>query len=102
MRQKEVDVKILGKEFVFNIPASIKTEEFIEIIAYVENTIQKIKSETVDLDSFRLGLLTSINIAEEYFTLKRENEKLRKILDKIDQMLVPEDTKSQVPISFSS
>jgi len=102
MKIKEVEVKIMGKEFIFNIPANLKTEEFLEIVSFVESKIDFIKTGAVDLDSFRLGLLTSINIAEEYFTLKRENEKLRKILNKIDDMLAPEDQDTQVSISFSS
>lgn len=102
MKSKEFEVKIMGRNFTFNIPKNIKTEEFMEIIYFVENKIKRIKSGTTDLDSFKLGLLVSINIAEEYFSLKKENEKLRVILEKIDKMISPADDGNQVSISFSS
>lgn len=84
---KEVTAKILGKHVEFNVPDSLRREDFLEIIAYVEKKINKIRKETDDLDSFKLGLLTSINIAEEYFSLKKENERLRIMLDKIDSLV---------------
>ena len=102
MKTKEVEVKILGKSFTFNIPNNIKSEEFLEIIYFVENKIHKVKSGATDLDSFKLGLLVSINIAEEYFSLMKENEKLRIVLDRINKMISPDEQGDQVPISFSS
>lgn len=102
MKTKEIEVQILGKDFIFNIPDEIKAEDFLDIIYFVENKIHKIKGGASNLDSFRLGLLTSINIAEEYFSLKKENVKLRTILEKIDKMISPDDEKNQVSISFSS
>ena len=102
MSTKEIEVQILGKDFIFNIPKSIRSEEFLEIVNFVESKLKKIKGETADLDSFRLGLLTSINIAEEYFSLKKENEKLKTFLDKIDKMISTDGEESHVSISFSS
>ncbi|MCI0470577.1 MAG: cell division protein ZapA [Candidatus Aminicenantes bacterium] len=84
---KEVSVKILGKHVEFNIPDSLRREDFLEIVAFVEKKINEIRKETDDLDSFKLGLLASINIAEEYFSLKKENERLRMMLDKIDSLV---------------
>lgn len=102
MTTKEIEVQILGKNFNFNIPGNIKTEDFMEIIDYVENKYKKIKSETTDLDSFKLGLLISINIAEEFFSLKKEHERLRVVLNRIDKMLSPVEEGEQIAISFSS
>ena len=102
MKTKEVEVKILGKSFTFNIPNNIKSEEFLEIIYFVENKMNKVKSNATDLDSFKLGLRVSINIAEEYFSLLKENEKLRVVLNRITKMISPDEEGNQVPISFSS
>ncbi|MCP5048013.1 MAG: cell division protein ZapA [bacterium] len=101
---KQVDVKFLGKNFNFNIPDNIKTEDFLEIIDFVEDKFSHIRKEAGDLDSFRLGLLAAINIAEEFFSLKKENEKLRAVLTNIDSMLPPVDVnqENQFAISFSS
>ncbi len=86
---KPIEVKILGRHFVFDIPEDINSEEFLQIIHYVETKIKKIKTDTIDLDSFKLGLLTSINIAEELFSLRKENEEFKTILNKIDQIISP-------------
>ena len=46
----------------------------MRVVEYVENKINKIKSRMNELDSQKLGLLTSINIAQDLFLLKKENE----------------------------
>ncbi len=102
MTTKEIEVLVLGKNFNFNIPDNIKTGDFLEIIDYVENKFKRIKGETADLDSFKLGLLAAINITEEFYSLKKENEKLRIVLNRIDKMIAPVDEGDRVSISFSS
>ena len=48
---------------------------------------KKIKLKINDIDSFKLGLLTSIHIAEELFNQKNEIEKMSSFFDKIDRMI---------------
>lgn len=55
-----------------------------------------------ELDSQKLGLLTSINIAQDLFLLKKENEKLAQILGKIDTLLAPETEDGKLTVSLSS
>lgn len=104
MTAKEIQVQVLGKHFNFSIPENIRTDDFLEIVDYVENKFKRIKNEAVDLDSFKLGLLASINITEEFFALKKEYEKLRVVLNRIDQMVSPVELedKDPLPIIFSS
>ncbi|UCH92913.1 MAG: cell division protein ZapA [Candidatus Aminicenantes bacterium] len=92
MKTKEIEVRILGKHLHFNVPENIKTEDFLEIVDFVENKFSRIKREAGDLDSFKLGLLAAVNIAEEYFSLKKENQQLKTMLTKIDQLLSPLDS----------
>ncbi len=98
----QLGVQILGKNFSFNVPDSINSQEFQEIVDYVENKINRIRKEAGDMDGFRLGLLASINIAEEFFALKKENEKLRAVFEKIDSLLPPLDQMDQLSIRFST
>lgn len=99
---REVDIQILGKTLSFQIADDVDSADFLQLIDYVETKINKIKNRMSELDSFKLGLLTSINIAQEYFALKKENQKLRDILQNIEALLAPESEEKQLPIRFTS
>jgi len=111
MNTKEIEVKILGKHFNFNVPENFDSKDFLEIVDFVEHKFRRIKREAGDLDSFKLGLLAAINIAEGYFSLKTENEQLKTLLNKIDTLLSPldkdinttinEEEENQMPILFN-
>lgn len=88
---REIEFQILGKNFVFNLPSDMKVEDFMQIARYVEDKMNHIRAEAVELDSFKLGLLTALNIAEEMFELQRENESMKMILNKIDAAISPLD-----------
>jgi cell division protein ZapA (FtsZ GTPase activity inhibitor) len=99
---KEIEVQITGKKFIFQLADDIAVEEFMSVVEYVENKINKIKSRMNELDSQKLGLLTSINIAQDLFLLKKENEKLAQILGRIDTLLAPESEDGKLTVSLSS
>jgi cell division protein ZapA len=88
---REIEFQILGKNFAFNLPSDMKVEDFMQIARYVEDKINRIRAEASELDSFKLGLLTALNVAEELFALQRENESLKTILNKIDTIITPMD-----------
>lgn len=99
---KEIEVLITGKRFVFQLADDVQPEEFLQVVEYVENKINKIKSRMNELDSQKLGLLTSINIAQDLFSLKKENEKLVQILGRIDTLLSPAGEDGKLTVSLSS
>lgn len=100
---KEIDVQILGKRVTFHLAEDVSTEEFLQIVEYVENKINKIKNRMNELDSFRLGLLASMNIAQDLFSLRKENEKMRLVLNNIDTLLSPDKKEEEdLTISLSS
>ncbi|HNX96223.1 MAG TPA: cell division protein ZapA [Candidatus Aminicenantes bacterium] len=99
---REVEIQVLGKSLVFSIADDISPDDFIQVVDYVENKINQIKGRMNELDSFRLGLLAAINVAQDYFTLKKENHTLKEVLGRIDVMLTKEDGKEPIPIRFSS
>ncbi len=102
MMGKEVEVTVTGKRFVFQLADDVQPEEFLQVVEYVENKINKIKSRMNELDAQKLGLLTSINIAQDLFSLKKENEKLAQILGRIDTLLSPESEDGKLTVSLSS
>lgn len=99
---REIEVLITGKKFVFQLADDVQPEEFLQVVEYVENKINKIKSRMNELDSQKLGLLTSINIAQDLFSLKKENEKLAQILGRIDTLLSPKSEDGELTVSLSS
>lgn len=99
---REVAVQLLGKSYSFNIPHTFKTEDFLEIVEYVESKYRRIRRETDELDAFHLGLLVAVNIAEEFFSVKKEHHQLRQILMRIDAIIAPAEETGSIPISFSS
>ncbi len=99
---KEIEVQINGKKIVFQLADDIAFEEFTRVVEYVENKINKIKSRMTELDPQKLALLTSINIAQDLFFLKKENEKLAQILGRIDTLLAPEKEDGKLTVSLSS
>lgn len=102
MMGKEVEVTVTGKRFVFQLADDVKPEEFLQVVEYVENKINRIKGRMNELDAQKLGLLTSINIAQDLFSLKKENEKLAQILGRIDTLLSPESEDGKLTVSLSS
>ncbi len=101
MKTKEITVSILGKSFSFMISGKIDTDEFLEIVDHVEQKYKKIKDGTDEHDPFSLGLLTSINITEEFFYLKKENDKLKSILNNIDSIVTTVKKTDVGQISFA-
>ncbi len=99
---KEVNVQILGKPFTFHLADEISTDEFLRIVEYVENKITKIRKRVNELDAFKLGLLTAINITQDFFHLRKENERLREILGRIDTLLSPGADDEKLGIRFST
>lgn len=102
MMGKEVEVTITGKRFVFQLADDVQPEEFLQVVEYVENKTNRIKNRMNELDAQKLGLLTSINIAQDLFSLKKENEKLAQILGRIDTLLSPESEDGKLTVSLSS
>ena len=100
MKTKEIDVSILGKSFSFMISGKINTDDFLEILDFVEEKYKKIKNSTEEHDPFRVGLLTSINITEEFFHLKKENNELRSILSNIGSIVTSGESGKIGEISF--
>jgi cell division protein ZapA len=94
---REIDVQILGKAFTFQVADEVSHDEFLIMIDYVESKLKKIKDRLNELDTFKLGLLTAINIAQDYMLIKKEHDHLRAILQKIDGLVTNDRTEHDTP-----
>jgi cell division protein ZapA (FtsZ GTPase activity inhibitor) len=87
MNHYEVDVSLLGKTFSFTLPDSLDKQRFYDIVDYTENKLKNIRAEMDKLDHFKTALLAALNISEELFALRDENQKLKALLSRIDKTL---------------
>lgn len=70
-----VTVKIYGQEFT--IAGDKSEEEIIRIAEYVDNKMRLISRVAGDAGQGSIGILSAVNIAEEYFEAVKEAEQLR-------------------------
>lgn len=70
-----VTVKIYGQEFT--IAGDRSEEEIIRIADYVDNKMRLISRVAGDAGQGSIGILSAVNIAEEYFEAVKEAEQLR-------------------------
>lgn len=70
-----VTVKIYGQEFT--IAGDKSEEEIIRIAEYVDNKMRLISRVAGDAGKGSIGILSAVNIAEEYFEAVKEAEQLR-------------------------
>jgi cell division protein ZapA (FtsZ GTPase activity inhibitor) len=76
---KEVEVKILGNKYSFITDKN--SEEAMKIAMFVDELGKKIKEEEPYSSETTIAILTALNIADKYFALAHEIEKLKEHVD---------------------
>lgn len=78
-----VEVYILGQKYTIKGEAS---EEYIRKLAsYVDERLKEVHTSLPNITPVKATILTALNIADELFRLKNEQEKLAKFIeDKTD------------------
>ncbi len=77
----KVTVKIYGQEYT--ITGETGEEEIKTIAAHVDEKMHEIAQVVTDKSAGSLAILASINIAEEYFEVQQDADKLRVEYDKL-------------------
>jgi len=72
---KEVEVKILGNKYFFITDKN--PEEALKIATFVDELGRKIKEGEPYSSENTIAILTALNIADKYFALADEIEKLK-------------------------
>ncbi len=72
---KEVEVKILGNKYSFITDKN--PEEALKIAMFVDELAKIIKKEEPYSSESTIAILTALNIADKYFELANEIEKLK-------------------------
>lgn len=94
MESGKVKVTILGQ--TYNIKGDTSPEYIIQLADYVNQKIEEIGSNVPGGNSLQLAILASLNIADEYFQVKKISNgiegaieyKTREILSLLDEGLI--------------
>ncbi|HOK01964.1 MAG TPA: cell division protein ZapA [Spirochaetota bacterium] len=94
MEENKVKVTIMGQSY--NIKGDAPPEYILELAEYVNKKIDEVKLNTSNVSSLQLVILVALNIADEYFQLKKINngiegaieEKARQLISLLDEGLI--------------
>ena len=71
MGKNQIKIELLGTSFTIS---SEESEEYLrKIAAYMKEKISEVKERTDITDPFRIAILASLNIVDEYFKGKESN-----------------------------
>lgn len=77
--ERLVKLEVLGQEYPFYTNAP--PDEVEEILALVKSQLESINHPSSSMPSHKLAILTSLNMAGMYVTLKRDYEAYRRDMD---------------------
>lgn len=92
---------------VFNQSFKIKSDEnegqVAEIAEYVNNKIKEIQESTKTVATLNVAILTALNIAYDYFSVRgkyegvalRYEDRARALIEKVDEALINSETQGQ-------
>jgi cell division protein ZapA len=94
MENGKVKVNIYGQ--TYNIRGDAPPEYILELAEYVNSKMEEVALNVTSSNSLQIAILVSLNIADEYFQLKKLNvgiegvieEKTREIISMLDEGLI--------------
>lgn len=86
--RNKVDVRIAGKDYTL---LGVESEEYIQKVSlYIDRKLNEVTRSNNTLSTAMASVLTSINVADDYFKVveseKSANNELRKAYDEIDRL----------------
>lgn len=78
----KVSVRIDGVEY--QIAGEKNEVEIIKVAKYIDGELKKISKAAPSLNKTNVAILTSVNIADKFFDLSNENEKLKEKIEKME------------------
>ena len=83
---KTTEITILGQKLV--VKSESDQDYVVEVAHFVDNKIKEIIQNTKSVASLNVAILAAMNIADEYFRLKRDRDKKFEIVEKKVQDLI--------------
>lgn len=94
MESSKVKVNILGQ--TYNIKGDAAPEYIMQLADYVNEKVEEVSRNIASSNSLQVAILVSLNIADEYFQMKKINsgiegaieDKAREIISLLDEGLI--------------
>jgi len=101
---KDNEVNIFGQ--TYHIRGATDAERTRAAARLVDQQMNAIASEVQYSESFRIAVLAALHLADEYLTLRKEHEQLRRQVDetssRIESLLEKSDKDQDAPVSLYS
>lgn len=77
--KNKVTVEIYGQKY--KLMGKVSAEHLQMVAEFVDKKMNEIGVKIPSLDTAKISVLSAVNIADEYFKLKKEHEELLSMLD---------------------
>jgi cell division protein ZapA len=78
-QKNKITVEIYGQKY--RLMGKVSTEHLQMVAQFVNQKMNDIAGKSPSLDTAKISVLSAVNIADEYFKLKKEHEELLCMLD---------------------
>ncbi len=92
---RKVEVKVLSRNFSFEVNDEIDERSFMELVDYVQKIFLDIKGSINDIDDYGVAVLGSFNIAEQFFKYKKISEESLGLLERIDSSITLSESQNE-------
>lgn len=89
-------VEIMGRNYT--LKGDVDPEYMVSLAGYVDDKLKELRDMAPDTDQTRLALLVALNIADEYFQAKKQNEFLPGPEEREAQSRIEEKTKYMISL----
>jgi cell division protein ZapA len=89
---EKVTIKIRSREYA--VRGSDDREQILKVAAYVDEKLREISDSKKGLNDEKTAILAALDIAGDYFQLKREKENLLREISNRSQKLIKSVTKA--------
>ncbi len=83
----KAEVRIFNKTYALKAPSE-SLEDLLKYVAYVDEKMKEVAQESRLVSTEKIALVAALNIAAEYFKVKKELERLEKEIErKLNQLV---------------
>lgn len=84
--KKRFDIQVLGQEF--SVLSDSGDEHVAKIVQYVNDRAAEVENTSGDVTTLNVAILVALNIADEFFKFKKDNEDIHSQLENRTERLI--------------